>query len=339
MTRFIGSIVHWFHHGATLRPQQATGDACILTCINKAQHIPHVETGFELSPLRNTAGPDSAVMNRRMTMTTCCALLLMACSSDALYAACEFTPQGEGRATTVLDARTFRFKDGREIRLAGIEIADDTAERSRSTLATLIEGRIVTLRGIDDTPDRYGRQSAFAVLGGSDAPVQFELLTNGEAFASPTVRDPDCSRALLAAEATARAARRGIWSGSVALKNAKSTDDILARRGRFTVIEGTVSSARLAGATFYVNFGRRWTRDFAVTISRRMIASVEAAGIDLKSLKDKRVLVRGWIETRSAPRRGPRIEVTHAAQIEVIGAARPKEGLSATATVPEEESK
>lgn len=278
-------------------------------------------------------------MNRRMTMTTCCALLLMACSSDALYAACEFTPQGEGRATAVLDARTFRFEDGREIRLAGIEIADDTAEHSRSTLATLIEGRIVTLRDIDDTPDRYGRQSAFAVLEGADTPVQFELLAKGDAFASPTVRDQVCSRALLAIEATARAARRGIWSGSVALKNAKSTDDILTRRGRFTVIEGTVSSARLAGTTFYVNFGRRWTRDFAVTISRRMIASVEATGIDLKSLKDKRILIRGWIETRSAPGRGPRIEVTHAAQIEVIGAARPKEGLSATATVPEEESK
>jgi hypothetical protein len=93
-----------------------------------------------------------------------------------------------------------------------------------------------------------------------------------------------------------RKARHLGWFGC--LKNAKSADDILSRRGRFTVVEGTVSSARLAGATFYVNFGRRWTRDFAVTISRRMMASVEATGIDLKSLKDKRVLVRGWIETR-----------------------------------------
>lgn len=274
-------------------------------------------------------------MNHRITMILCCVLLLTAGRSETLYAACAFTPQGEGRVSAVPDGRTLRLDDGREVRLAGIEMAEDNTERSRSALAALIEGRTLSLRGADDAPDRYGRQSAFAFLDGSDTPVQVEMLTKGEAFVSPTVRDADCSRALLAAEATARAARRGIWGGSVALKNAKSTDDILARRGQFTVIEGTVSSARLAGATFYVNFGRRWTREFAVTISRRMIASVEAAGIDLKSLKDKRVLVRGWIETRS----GPRIEVTHAGQIEVIGTTRPKDGLSATATVPEDEGK
>ena len=278
-------------------------------------------------------------MNRRISMTACCALLLIASGSEVLHAACAFSDQGNGRVSAVLDARTFRLEDGREVRLAGIEIADDAAERSKAALAGLIEGRAVILRGPDDTPDRYGRQPAFAVLEGLDRPVQFDLLTGGEAFASPAVRDRPCSRALLAAEATARAARRGIWAGSAALKNAKSADDILARRGRFTVIEGTVSSARLAGVTFYVNFGRRWTRDFAVTISRRMMASVEAAGIDLKSLKDKRVLVRGWIEARGGPGRGPRIEVTQAGQIEVTSAAGPENGLTATAIVPEDEGK
>jgi len=278
-------------------------------------------------------------MNRRISMIVCCALLLIAGGSKTLHAACAFAHQGEGRVSTVLDARTFRLDDGREVRLAGIEVADDATERSKAVLAGLIVGRAVTLHGADDTPDRYGRQPAFVVPEGSDRPVQFDLLTRGDAFASPTVRDQPCSRALLAAEAAARAARRGIWAGSAALKNAKSADDISTRRGRFTVIEGTVSSARLAGATFYVNFGRRWTRDFAVTISRRMMASVEAAGMDLKSLKDKRVLVRGWIETRSGPGRGPRIEVTQAGQIEVIDAAGPGNGLTATATVPEDEGK
>ena len=279
------------------------------------------------------------VINRRISIIVCCALLLIASGSKTLHAACAFAHQGEGRVSAVLDARTFRLEDGREVRLAGIEIADDAAGRSNAALAELIDRRIVTLHGADDTPDRYGRQHAFVALEGTDKPVQFELLTRGDAFASPAVRDQPCSRALLAAEATARAARRGIWAGSAALKNAKSADDILARRGRFTVIEGTVSSARLAGATFYVNFGRRWTRDFAVTISRRMMTSFEAAGIDLKSLKDKRVLVRGWIEARGVSGRGPRIEVTQAGQIEVMGAVRPGNGLTATAIVPEDEGK
>lgn len=261
-------------------------------------------------------------------------LIICTCVRPAL-AACEFATQGDGRVSSVLDAKTFRLEDGREVRLAGIELAD-SEDRGKAMLASLIESRDISLHGADDAPDRYGRQPAFVALKGSRTPVQLAMLTGGEVLASPNVSDQACSRALLAAEAAARAARRGIWTGSAALKNAESTDDILARLGRFTVVEGTVTSARLAGATFYVNFGRRWTRDFAVTISRRMMASVEAAGTDLKSLKGKRVRVRGWIEKRG----GPRIEVTHAGQIELIGAAQPIAGnLAVKEFVPGDEGK
>ena len=60
-----------------------------------------------------------------------------------------------------------------------------------------------------------------------------------------------------------------------------------------------VLSVREAGATTYLNFGRNWTRGFAVTISRRIVGSFEAAGIALKSLKGKRIRVRGWVEERT----------------------------------------
>jgi hypothetical protein len=85
--------------------------------------------------------------------------------------------------------------------------------------------------------------------------------------------------------------------------------------GRFTVAEGRVLSVRQAGATTYLNFGRNWTRDFAVTISRRMIPAIEAAGLAPKSLENKRIRVRGYVEARG----GPRIEVRQAGQIEVLG--------------------
>jgi hypothetical protein len=49
-------------------------------------------------------------------------------------------------------------------------------------------------------------------------------------------------------------------------KNAEISDDILAGIGRFAVIRGKVLSARQARTTTYLNSGRRWTRDFAVTI-------------------------------------------------------------------------
>ena len=111
------------------------------------------------------------------------------------------------------------------------------------------------------------------------------------------------------------AAKKGIWNSPAVIKNAESTDDILAGIGRFLLVEGRVLSVRQAGATTYLNFGRRWTRDFAVTISRRNMPAVESAGVALKSLENRRIRVRGWVEARP----GPRIEVVRAGQIEVLG--------------------
>jgi hypothetical protein len=129
------------------------------------------------------------------------------------------------------------------------------------------------------------------------------------------VTDKDCASALAAAEAEARGARKGTWADPSAIKNAESSGDILAGIGRFTVVEGKVLSVRQAGATTYLNFGRNWTRDFAVTISRRMVGTFEAAGLAPKSLENRRIRVRGFVEARG----GPRIEALRVGQIEMLG--------------------
>jgi hypothetical protein len=141
------------------------------------------------------------------------------------------------------------------------------------------------------------------------------LLAQGDALVSSTIADKACAAELFAAEAAARQARRGMWADSAAIKNAESPGELLARIGQFTVVEGKVLSVRQAGATTYVNFGRRWTRDFAVAISKRAIPAFEAAGMSLKSLENKRIRVRGWIEARPSPR----IEAAQAGQIEMAG--------------------
>ena len=125
----------------------------------------------------------------------------------------------------------------------------------------------------------------------------------------------DCAAELAAVEAEARHAKRGTWADPAAIKNAESPGDILAGIGRFTVVEGKVLSVRQAGATTYLNFGRNWTRGFAVTISRRMVAAFEAAGLSPKSLENRRIRVRGYVEARG----GPRIEVLRVGQIELLG--------------------
>jgi endonuclease YncB( thermonuclease family) len=248
---------------------------------------------------------------RGRAVISLCSILLAAAAANPAASACSLTPQGEGRVSAIIDARTFRMDDGREVRLAGIETVTDGS----AALSALVAGRNVTLRGETDAPDRYGRQPAFVFVEQAEASVQNQLLAQGDALVSSTVADKACAAELTSAEAAARRARRGIWADSAAIKNAESPGDILARIGQFTVVEGKVLSVRQAGATFYVNFGRRWTRDFAVTISRRVMPAFEAAGISLKSLENKRIRVRGWIEARG----GPRIEALRVVQIEMAG--------------------
>lgn len=237
--------------------------------------------------------------------------LLVAATDGARGSGCNFAPQGDGRVMAIVDGRSFRLDDGREIRLAGIEPAEGAA----AALTSLLSGRSVTLRGESDTPDRYGRQAAFVFTDAAGPAIQSVLLEQGAALSDGGAADTACRAELAAAEAAARAARRGAWSGSAALKNAERPDDILARIGRFTVVEGRVISVRQSGATHYLNFGRRWTQDFAVTISRRVLPSLEAAGLVPKSVERRRVRVRGYVERRG----GPRIELLRVGQIEVLG--------------------
>jgi endonuclease YncB( thermonuclease family) len=238
-------------------------------------------------------------------------IFVLVTATPACAAACAFESQDEGRVTEVIDGRGFRLSDGREIRLAGIELI--AADDNGSVLAALVKDKEVSLHG-PDAPDRYGRQTAFAFLAGADVSVQAQLLAQGAALASPDIADKDCAAALLAAEAEARTAKKGTWAQTSVIKNAESAADILAGIGRFVLVEGRVLSVRQAGTMTYLNFGRNWTRDFAATISRRMMPGVESSGLTLKSLENRRIRVRGWVEAHP----GPRIEVVRAGQIEVL---------------------
>ncbi|MFT4120919.1 thermonuclease family protein [Bradyrhizobium sp.] len=243
------------------------------------------------------------------------AALVLASHIAAFASPCQFESQGAGRVAAVVDARTVRLDDDREVRLIGIEPTAAT----RQALASRLIGRDVRLRGIDDTPDRYGRQSALVFLGEDEAPIQALLLAQGEAIASAEILDKDCAAALMSSEAGARREKKGNWADPSAIKNAESPDDILAGIGRFMVVEGKVLSVRQAGAMTYLNFGRNWTRGFAVTISKRIWPAFESAGVALKSLENRNIRVRGWVEGNA----GPRIDVHRVGQIELLGANEP----------------
>ena len=256
-------------------------------------------------------------INARVRRRTAAALLSPLCITASITiahaSACWFEPQGIGRIASAIDIRTLRMSDGAEIRLAGIEPADTPP--SADVIGALIPVGDVAIHGDTDTPDRYGRQTGFIFSDIDGPPLQARILSAGLALASGTLSDRACAAELAAAEATARRAKTGLWSRDGVIKNAAIPGDIQAQLGRFVVVEGRVLSVREAGSTTYLNFGRRWTRDFAVSISRRMIPAFAGAGIVLKSLEGRRIRVRGWVESRG----GPRIEARHVGQIEAVG--------------------
>jgi endonuclease YncB( thermonuclease family) len=211
---------------------------------------------------------------------------------------CKLAALGTANVTAVRDGRTLLLDDGRELRLAAIEVGND----SRSALQMLVGDRRLRLARLGADHDRYGRLVAFAFAGEAPQSLQAALLEQGQARVSARIGDKACADALLRTERAARAAGRGLWADpNFAPLQAENLTRLQAERGHFALVEGKVLSVRESGATIYVNFGRRWTRDFTITILRRLGRAFAAAGLEPKQLEGRRIRVRGWIEQRGGP--------------------------------------
>ena len=248
-----------------------------------------------------------SVVSRLVLATAATALVSGATAQEA----CKLPGLGTATVAGVRDGRTLLLTDGRELRLAAIE-ADDA---SRAALNALAAGRMLRLEKLGPEQDRYGRVVAIAYTDDARESLQQVMLAQGEARVSARVGDRPCAELLLKAERAARAAVRGLWADpNFAPLPSHDVTRITAVRGQFALVEGKVLSVRESGATIYVNFGRRWTQDFAVTILKRHRRDFAAANIDPKELEGRRIRVRGWVEQR----RGPIMEASVPEQIEVI---------------------
>jgi len=242
----------------------------------------------------------AAIMKRRLrrilVITAACAFL--GCNAAA-QEPCKLTSIGAGDVATARDRRTLLLRDGRELRLAGIEAGDD----SRAALQALTAGHPLQLESLGAAEhDRYGRVVAFAFADDAQQSVQQALLEQRHARVSARVGDKACANGLLSAERAARATGRGLWADpNFAPLSAENLDRLQTARGRFVLVEGKVLSVRESGGTIYVNFGRRWTRDFTVIILRRLGKAFTTSGVEQKKLEGRRIQVRGWIEQRGDP--------------------------------------
>jgi endonuclease YncB( thermonuclease family) len=232
-----------------------------------------------------------------------------------------------GTVSRIIDGDSFVLDDGREVRLAAVEVPPPNAAASggaeaRTTLDALIGGDTVVLRKAEFATDRYGRLFAYvyAVRDGEEIFAQGELIASGFARVGDRVGSRTCAAYLLGRESAARRENLGLWGSSYYhVLDAGNPTDVLAQRGRFALVEGRVASVRESGATIYVNFGQRWSEGFAVTVLKRNERTFAAAGLDLKGLAGRRVRIRGWIEARGAAG-SPGIVAEHPEQIEMADA-------------------
>jgi endonuclease YncB( thermonuclease family) len=248
---------------------------------------------------------------------------VVAQDQPAVTVPCGGEPIAHGTASKIVDGRTFILDDGREVRLAAIEVpqpgnAGATASRDAASdgLTALAAGDEVIVRRIETGSDRYGRLFGYAytLRDGDTLFVQAEMIGAGLARVGGRIGDKTCAAELLKRETAARRAKLGLWADPYYdVLDAATPAAVLAQQGRFALVEGEVASVRESGATIYVNFGQRWSDEFAVTVLKRNERNFAAAGLDLRRLEGRRIRVRGVVEARS----GPWIEAAHPEQIEL----------------------
>jgi endonuclease YncB( thermonuclease family) len=226
--------------------------------------------------------------------------------------ACGGDEIARGTVSRIVDGRTFVVDDGRQVRLAAVEVAPDLlapdagqspdGRAAAAALDALAGGDQVLLGSADIASDRYGRLVAYTLRDGDELFAQGELIAAGFARVGDRV-ERGCAGELLSREKAARKARLGLWADPYyEFLSVETPVDILAQRGRFALVEGKVASVRESGATIYVNFGRRRTEDITVTVPKRNERTFAAAGLDLMNLTGRRIRVRGWIEQRGENR-------------------------------------
>ena len=233
-----------------------------------------------------------------------------------------------GRVTEVTDGDTVHLDNGLIVRLVGIQAPKLALGRpgfedwpmgmeSKAALERLALGKAVQLRYGGEPKDRYGRALAqlFVREGDSEVWLQQAMLAAGQARVYSYADNRACLATLLAVEARARADRLGIWGNPYySVRMADRPQALAGHEGRYELVEGRVLVAEKAGGRVYLNFGRNWTEDFTAVIGDKALRLFAESGPDPLALGGALVRVRGWIDEKD----GPRLEVTHPEQIEVL---------------------
>ena len=246
--------------------------------------------------------------------------LVLGCSTAVAFPRCAGPVKLSNVHVVRVDGMTgvLEMTNGLKVHLEGVRLPAGAADRAPaefaravlSAIARMVRSDAMTLTTTPPELDRYRRLRVQAFVG--ENWLQADLLERGLARVSLAPDRTECAFELLAIEARARQAGRGIWaSAGYAIR---SPLDIGRYVDTFQIVEGTVLSATNKNGRAYLNFGDNWRRDFTVTVDPDDMANFRRSGVDPKSYSGQTIRVRGWVQSHY----GPEIEVPNPQSIEVI---------------------
>lgn len=246
----------------------------------------------------------------------------------AAMACAELRMAPGGVVTQVTDGDTVVLDSGVVVRMIGTQAPKlplgregfptwPLAPQAKTALEEMVLNKPVRLGYGGEEVDRYDRALAHVFVQGADGEIwaQQAMVAKGLARVYSFPDNRRCLDILFAAEGRARMAGLGIWRDPYySVRAADQPDALLARSGHYELVEGRVMLADQGGGRVYLNFGRFWKEDFTAVIEAPALRLFKADGVDPLTLEGALVRVRGWVDDRD----GPRIEVTHPEQIEVL---------------------
>ena len=245
----------------------------------------------------------------------------------AVWACSDLVAGPRGLVAEVTDGDTLVLDTGLVVRLIGTQAPKlplgrpgyptwPLAAEAKRELEKLALGKQVEVRFGGEREDRYGRALGHVfVLGSNEVWAQREMVGRGLARVYSFPDNRKCLSDLFVAEQNARAGALGIWNNPYySVRRAERPDDISARESGYELVEGQVLGADRAGNQVYLNFGKDWKKDFTAVINRDAEKLFADSKVDPLALAGKRVRIRGWVDNRD----GPRIEISHPEQIEVL---------------------
>lgn len=256
------------------------------------------------------------------------ALAALSAVSVAALACESLRMEPGGIVTTVTDGDTVVLEDGRIIRMIGTQAPKlplgredyptwPLAPDAKVALEAMTLNKPVRLGFGGEEIDRYGRILAHVFVTTAEGEIwaQQAMVAKGLARVYSFPDNRACLDLLFASEGRARLGGLGIWADPYySIRAADAPGDLLARAGHYELVEGRVLLAEQRGGRVYLNFGRFWKEDFTAVIEAPALRLFAEAGVDPLSLDNAFLRIRGWVDDRD----GPRIEVTHPEQIEVL---------------------